>query len=60
MYEAGELSPMNLENAPLMDTVQVAGGGYTVIRFKAHNPGKLSTPQQNKTWYNYTVIIFTS
>lgn len=29
----------NLKNAPLKDTVTVPDGGYTVIRFKADNPG---------------------
>ncbi|XP_049881247.1 uncharacterized protein LOC126377517 isoform X2 [Pectinophora gossypiella] len=29
----------NLRNAPLKDTVTVPDGGYTIIRFKADNPG---------------------
>ena len=29
----------NLENPPLKDTVLVSGGGYTVVRFRATNPG---------------------
>ncbi|CAG4968642.1 unnamed protein product [Parnassius apollo] len=36
--EAGLLK-RNLKNAPLKDTVTVPDGGYTVIRFKADNPG---------------------
>ena len=38
MNEAGEI-PKNLKNPTLRDTVQVTGGGYTVWRFKADNPG---------------------
>ena len=29
----------NLINPPLKDTVQIPAGGYTIIRFKALNPG---------------------
>ncbi|XP_059056219.1 uncharacterized protein LOC131850085 [Achroia grisella] len=36
--EAGLLK-RNLKNAPIKDTVTVPDGGYTVIRFKADNPG---------------------
>ncbi|KAI5644658.1 multicopper oxidase domain-containing protein [Phthorimaea operculella] len=36
--EAGLLK-RNLKNAPLKDTITVPDGGYTVIRFKADNPG---------------------
>lgn len=36
--EAGLLT-RNLKNAPIKDTVTVPDGGYTVIRFKADNPG---------------------
>jgi len=30
----------NLVNAPIKDTVSVPDGGYTIIRFRATNPGK--------------------
>ena len=43
MNEAGEI-PKNLKNPTLRDTVQVTGGGYTVWRFKADNPGILVLP----------------
>lgn len=36
--EAGLLK-RNLVNAPIKDTVTVPDGGYTVLRFKADNPG---------------------
>ncbi|KAI8423722.1 hypothetical protein MSG28_012753 [Choristoneura fumiferana] len=36
--EAGLLK-RNLKNAPIKDTVTVPDGGYTVLRFKADNPG---------------------
>ncbi|CAG9792346.1 unnamed protein product [Diatraea saccharalis] len=36
--EAGLLK-RNLKNAPIKDTITVPDGGYTVIRFKADNPG---------------------
>lgn len=36
--EAGLLK-RNLKNPPIKDTVTVPDGGYTVIRFKADNPG---------------------
>ncbi|KAG7296596.1 hypothetical protein JYU34_020406 [Plutella xylostella] len=36
--EAGLLK-RNLKNAPFKDTVTVPDGGYTVLRFKADNPG---------------------
>lgn len=29
----------NLENPPYKDTVTIADGGYTVVRFHATNPG---------------------
>lgn len=29
----------NLVNAPIKDTVSVPDGGYTIIRFRATNPG---------------------
>jgi L-ascorbate oxidase len=33
----------NLKDAPLKDTVTVPDGGYTIIRFKATNPGNVAT-----------------
>ncbi|XP_045506939.1 laccase-4-like isoform X1 [Colias croceus] len=38
-YDAAGLMKRNLKNAPLKDTVTVPDGGYTIIRFKADNPG---------------------
>ncbi|XP_013168843.1 PREDICTED: laccase-4-like [Papilio xuthus] len=38
-YDEAGLLKRNLKNAPLKDTVTVPDGGYTVIRFKADNPG---------------------
>lgn len=32
----------NLARAPLKDTVTVPDGGYTIVRFHANNPGKIS------------------
>ena len=31
----------NLMDPPIKDTVTVPDGGYTVLRFKADNPGEL-------------------
>lgn len=31
----------NLEDPPVKDTVTVPDGGYTILRFRASNPGKL-------------------
>lgn len=31
--------PRNLDNPPVKDTVTVPGGGYTIVRFVADNPG---------------------
>lgn len=39
LYNAGLLKK-NLESPPLKDTVTVPDGGYTILRFKASNPGK--------------------
>jgi L-ascorbate oxidase len=36
--EAGGIS-RRLKGAPLKDTITVPDGGYTIIRFKADNPG---------------------
>lgn len=30
----------NLKDAPLKDTTKVPGGGFTIVRFYANNPGK--------------------
>lgn len=30
----------NLHNPPLKDTVTVPDGGYTIVRFYTHNPGR--------------------
>ena len=30
----------NLNGAPIKDTMKIPGGGYTIIRFIADNPGK--------------------
>lgn len=38
-FDKAGLLTRNLKNAPLKDTVTVPDGGYTVIRFKADNPG---------------------
>lgn len=38
-FDKAGLLKRNLKNAPLKDTVTVPDGGYTVIRFKADNPG---------------------
>lgn len=38
-YDQAGLLKRNLKNAPIKDTVTVPDGGYTVIRFKADNPG---------------------
>ncbi|XP_045762877.1 laccase-4-like [Maniola jurtina] len=38
-FDDAGLLKRNLKNAPLKDTVTVPDGGYTVIRFKADNPG---------------------
>lgn len=38
-FDRAGLLKRNLKNAPLKDTVTVPDGGYTVIRFKADNPG---------------------
>nr|AKH61981.1 laccase 1 [Helicoverpa armigera] len=38
-YDKAGLLKRNLKNAPIKDTVTVPDGGYTVIRFKADNPG---------------------
>lgn len=38
-YDRAGLLKRNLKNAPIKDTVTVPDGGYTVIRFKADNPG---------------------
>lgn len=38
-YDKAGLLKRNLKNAPMKDTVTVPDGGYTVIRFKADNPG---------------------
>lgn len=38
-YDEAGLLKRNLKNAPIKDTVTVPDGGYTVIRFKADNPG---------------------
>lgn len=32
----------SLTRAPLKDTVTVPDGGYTIVRFHANNPGKIS------------------
>lgn len=41
MDKAGEIR-RNLVDAPLKDTVTVPDGGFTIIRFKATNPGGFS------------------
>lgn len=38
-FDKAGLLKRNLKNAPIKDTVTVPDGGYTVIRFKADNPG---------------------
>ncbi|CAG9122108.1 unnamed protein product [Plutella xylostella] len=38
-YDAAGLLKRNLIDAPLKDTVTIPDGGYTVVRFKADNPG---------------------
>ncbi|KAJ8708350.1 hypothetical protein PYW07_010475 [Mythimna separata] len=38
-YDKAGLLKRNLKNAPIKDTVTVPDGGYTVVRFKADNPG---------------------
>lgn len=38
-FDRKGLLKRNLKNAPIKDTVTVPDGGYTVIRFKADNPG---------------------
>lgn len=38
-FDKAGLLKRNLKNAPFKDTVTVPDGGYTVIRFKADNPG---------------------
>lgn len=38
-FDRAGLLKRNLKNAPIKDTVTVPDGGYTVIRFKADNPG---------------------
>ena len=39
----------NLTHGILKDTVAVPGGGYTVIRFVANNPGMaIKTPQEQR------------
>lgn len=38
-FDRKGLLKRNLNNAPIKDTVTVPDGGYTVIRFKADNPG---------------------
>ncbi|CAK1547706.1 unnamed protein product [Leptosia nina] len=38
-YDKAGLMKRNLKNAPLKDTVTVPDGGYTILRFKADNPG---------------------
>ncbi len=39
LYEAGNIT-LNLVDPPRKDTVKVQGGGYTIIRWKADNPGR--------------------
>lgn len=38
-YEEGRIKK-NLISPPLKDTVTVPDGGFTIIRFKASNPGR--------------------
>ncbi|XP_047510342.1 laccase-like [Pieris napi] len=38
-YDKAGLMKRNLKNPPLKDTVTVPDGGYTILRFKADNPG---------------------
>lgn len=38
-FDRAGLLKRNLKNPPIKDTVTVPDGGYTVIRFKADNPG---------------------
>ncbi|XP_059165592.1 uncharacterized protein LOC131948095 isoform X3 [Physella acuta] len=38
-WESGAVPGVELERAPIKDTVVVPSGGYVVIRFKADNPG---------------------
>ena len=38
-WKNGQIPGVISEGAPLKDTIQVPAGGYTVIRFKADNPG---------------------
>ncbi|KAM3962212.1 uncharacterized protein ACR2FA_003712 [Aphomia sociella] len=38
-FDKAGLLKRNLKNPPIKDTVTVPDGGYTVIRFKADNPG---------------------
>ncbi|GBP81803.1 Laccase-11 [Eumeta japonica] len=38
-FDRAGLMRRNLRNAPIKDTVTVPDGGYTIIRFKADNPG---------------------
>ena len=38
-FKPGREPVLNLDRPPLKDTVVVPAGGYTVIRFKADNPG---------------------
>ena len=39
MMDRNNPLPRNLENPVKKDTVMVPDGGYTIIRFKADNPG---------------------
>jgi FtsP/CotA-like multicopper oxidase with cupredoxin domain len=38
-WTSGKIPGAELKRAPIKDTITVPGGGYTVIRFKADNPG---------------------
>ncbi len=42
--DADGLIKRNLKTPIAKDTVRVPGGGYTIVRFKADNPGEYSRP----------------
>lgn len=48
-----------MSHAPaLKDTIAVPSGGYTVIKFKANNPGKLSfSIYWNNVWWDISMLV---